>query len=285
MSVLIADSRRGLFLGCEKTGVVSPIPCPAICPFLPLPCRGGFIVGCRCQREVYRLARCGARDAQAMPAPPGMLSMCVSPCGRYLYQLGGECDSVHMRSLERGELLRSCPAGVYPRDMRLDPTGRYLLISGGAAGELMLLDAIELRPLCAAELGGAVCAADFVRGGAMALVTRENGELQTSLVAVPNAFDRFETLALFEGQAGALRAATPYCVALGVYDGVKRFDIPARALTTLTRALPLPAAICCRGSRLLVSDTLSGQVAYLSLAPPFPAEIIYQGGEAQANYV
>ena len=285
MSVLIADMGRGLFLGCERTGRLAPVPCPAQCPFLALCHRGELLVASDRQREVYRLTRGGLAQARSFPAPPGMVAMLLSPCGRQLYQLGGECDSVHMRGMEKGELIRVCPAGVYPRDMRLDSTGRYLLIAGGASGELILMDARELRALCSIELGGAVCAADFTPGGAMALVTRENGDLETCLCRVPASFDRFERLALFEGQAGALLALPDGSVAIGLQDGVKRYDAKRHALTTLSAQYPLPACMEYRSGALLVSDTLTGQVARLSLSPPFPSELYYQGGQTRAVYV
>lgn len=284
MSVLIADKGRGLFLGCERTRCCMPIPCRALRPCLPCASKGLLLLACEQNQEVLCLSRADFRERLAMPALPGLCALLPSPCGQYLYELSSEADCIHMRSLQTGELMRGCPVGVYPRDMSMDRTGRRLLVSGGASGELMILDALELRVIQSIGLNGVVCAAAFIRGGAAALVTRENGELETSLEFVYADMVRHETLALFEGVAGSLCALGAMGVALGLQDGVRMLELSTRRLSPLCRELPLPGRLCWQGGRLLISNTLMGQVAQLGVQTPFPYETLYRG-DAQAAYV
>ena len=75
---------------------------------------------------------------------PALSALCASPCGRYLYQLSSEADCVHVRHTVTGELLYAAPVGVFPRMMRLHPSGRALLVAGGAVSEAYVLHAPEL---------------------------------------------------------------------------------------------------------------------------------------------
>ena len=91
--------------------------------------------------------------------------MCLSPCGRYVYQLSAEADSVHTRLTATGELIFAAPAGVFPRSLCLDASGRWLLAAGGAVDEAYVLSAPELVRERTIHTLNPCFAAGFWRGG------------------------------------------------------------------------------------------------------------------------
>ena len=142
MSLIIADARLGVWKATDEGGPLAEVACALEQPRLT--CAGSACVGVGGSRECLCLTSHGLREISRMPAAPGLAAMCLSPCGRYVYQLSSEADSIHTRLTATGELIFATPVGVFPRAMCLDASGRLLLAAGGAVDEAYLLSAPEL---------------------------------------------------------------------------------------------------------------------------------------------
>ena len=113
MRMLVADACAGVFAvdyACRRT-----VSCEAKWPAAL--CAGGryAAVCCAASRECFLLHREKLTCVSNMPALPGVNAMQLSPCGRYLYQLSGEADCLHVRKTETGDLLYTAAAGVFPQ--------------------------------------------------------------------------------------------------------------------------------------------------------------------------
>lgn len=142
MSLIIADARLGVWKATDEGGPLTGVDCALEGPRLT--CAGSACVCVGGNRECLCLTCHGLREISRMPAAPGLAALCLSPCGRYVYQLSSEADSVHTRLTATGDLIFAAPVGVFPRAMCLDASGRLLLAAGGAVDEAYLLTAPEL---------------------------------------------------------------------------------------------------------------------------------------------
>ena len=133
MSLIIADARLGVWKATDEGGPLTGVDCALEGPRLT--CVGSARVCVGGNRECLCLTCHGLREISRMPAAPGLAALCLSPCGRYVYQLSSEADSVHTRLTATGDLIFAAPVGVFPRAMCLDASGRLLLAAGGAVDE------------------------------------------------------------------------------------------------------------------------------------------------------
>ena len=179
MKILITDSERGAFLWKDGEAL-RPLPCPAECPYCPAASRERLFLCCRKNRDCWCLSRRTLQTERVFPAPPALAAACPSPCGKYLYLLSTEADAVQTVSLETGELCYAAPAGVFPRSMKLHPSGRLLLCAGGAVNEACLLNApgLTLRHIFYPK--NPCFGADFWREGVVLLCAVEGENLQTA---------------------------------------------------------------------------------------------------------
>ena len=171
MSLIIADARQGVWKAADEGGPLTEVACALEAPYLT--CAGSACVcvgGCR---ECLCLTCHGLREISRMPAAPGLAALCLSPCGRYVYQLSAEADSVHTRLTATGELIFAAPVGVFPRAMCLDASGRRLLAAGGAVDEAYLLTAPELVRERTIHTQSPCFAAGFWRGGLLLVCAAE----------------------------------------------------------------------------------------------------------------
>ena len=139
MGFLITDSKAGVYLADQQGKIIQHISNGFSFPCWPCASPEHLVAACRLQRECLCIHRGRQQERQSLPALPGLGGMCLSPCGRYLYQLSTEADCIHTFHLGSGELCYAIPAGVFPRSMQLNRDGRYLLAAGGAVGEAYLL--------------------------------------------------------------------------------------------------------------------------------------------------
>lgn len=132
MSLIIADARLGVWKATDEGGPLTGVDCALEGPRLA--CAGSACVCVGGNRECLCLTCHGLREISRMPAAPGLAALCLSPCGRYVYQLSSEADSVHTRLTATGDLIFAAPVGVFPRAMCLDASGRLLLARGRGGG-------------------------------------------------------------------------------------------------------------------------------------------------------
>lgn len=264
MRLLLTDPARGVMVLDTESGAQMPLDCPFACPCCPCAGHELLLCGCRRQRDVACYDRRTLAEVTRMPALPALSALLVSPCGRFVYQLGEETDCVHARLTATGELLCACEQGVFPRDLRLHASGRYLLLAGGASGEFALLRAPSLTVEATLVVDGAACAAAFWRDGLALLCAVEDGAIRTTL-CVAGAFTSTPTeLLRFDGQPGGLCVCEDGVTALiGTLAGVFAVSLATGRVLKRVSACPLCARIERRFGATLLSDALDGQVTLI----------------------
>ncbi|MEG2315794.1 MAG: hypothetical protein RSC91_06235 [Clostridia bacterium] len=285
MSILLTDSSFGVREAPDAGAPLAAVPCPFSAPYMPYASREHLFFCCRSARDCLCMRRKDHSECVRMPALPALSDLCTSPCGRYLYQLSGEADCVHTRHTATGDLLFSARTGVFPRTMRLHPSGKELLVSGGAVNEAYLLRAPELKRDATIRLRSACFGADFWQGGLVLLCAAEGEDIQTMVYTLAPNSKRPRKLITLPGQPGGLCMCPDGLSALlSTPDGLMKLDLPTGQLRWNLPEWPLCMRICCRGGAALISDTLTGQVCLLRHEQPWFKRIICSGTDAQACF-
>lgn len=284
MSLIIADARLGVWKATDEGGPLTGVDCALEGPRLT--CAGSACVcvgGCR---ECLCLTCHGLREISRMPAAPGLAALCLSPCGRYVYQLSSEADSVHTRLTATGDLIFAAPVGVFPRAMCLDASGRLLLAAGGAVDEAYLLTAPELVRERTIHTQSPCFAAGFWRGGLLLVCAVEGEDIHTAVYTLAPGTPRPRKLIDLPGQPGGLCVCPDGVGALiSTRDGLMKLDIPQGRLLWNLPDLALCAGLCCRGPMALVSATLGGQVRLLSHYKPWLSKTVFTGTDVHACFL
>ena len=285
MKILITDSERGAFLWKDGEAL-RPLPCPAECPYCPAASRERLFLCCRKNRDCWCLSRRTLQAERVFPAPPALAAACPSPCGKYLYLLSTEADAVQTVSLETGELCYAAPAGVFPRSMKLHPSGRLLLCAGGAVNEACLLNApgLTLRHIFYPK--NPCFGADFWREGVVLLCAVEGENLQTAVCLGRPGRPRTREIQRLPGQPGALCVCPDGVSALlSTPYGLMKRSLPGGELEWNLPEWALCMGLCCQGGMALVSHALCGRVCLLNLRRPWENRILFQGTDAQACFL
>lgn len=284
MSLIIADARLGVWKATDEGGPLSGVDCALEGPRLA--CAGSACVCVGGNRECLCLTCHGLREISRMPAAPGLAALCLSPCGRYVYQLSSEADSVHTRLTATGDLIFAAPVGVFPRAMCLDASGRLLLAAGGAVDEAYLLTAPELVRERTIHTQSPCFAAGFWRGGLLLVCAVEGEDIHTAVYTLAPGTPRPRKLIDLPGQPGGLCVCPDGVGALiSTRDGLMKLDIPQGRLLWNLPDLALCAGLCCRGPMALVSATLGGQVRLLSHYKPWLSKTVFTGTDVHACFL
>ena len=284
MSLIIADARLGVWKATDEGGPLTGVDCALEGPRLT--CAGSACVCVGGNRECLCLTCHGLREISRMPAAPGLAALCLSPCGRYVYQLSSEADSVHTRLTATGDLIFAAPVGVFPRAMCLDASGRLLLAAGGAVDEAYLLTAPELVRERTIHTQSPCFAAGFWRGGLLLVCAVEGGDIHTAVYTLAPGTPRPRKLIDLPGQPGGLCVCPDGVGALiSTRDGLMKLDIPQGRLLWNLPDLALCAGLCCRGPMALVSATLGGQVRLLSHYKPWLSKTVFTGTDVHACFL
>lgn len=286
MGFFITDSKAGIYLTDQQGRATRRIPCGFASPCWPCASPEHLVAACRIQRDCLCIHRNEAEDPLLLPALPGLGGMCLSPCGRYLYQLSTEADCIHTFHLGSGELCYAMPAGVFPRSLQLSSDGRQLLAAGGCVNEAYLFSAPELYPLRTLHTRHPCFAAAFCRGGYALLCAAEGEELQTILyVLTPKGVRPREKLRL-PGQPGSLCVCPDGETALlSTPDGLMRVSLSTGELLWNRPEWALCMRMEARGNLALISDTLCGSAVLIDLDEPWRQRILLHGEDAQACFV
>lgn len=285
MNVLIADSKAGAYVADQQGKVKERIACGFASPYRPCASPEHLVVADRISREALCLHRDGRDSRLLLPSLPALGSVCLSPCGRYLYQLSTEADCIHTLHLGSGELCWAMPAGVFPRSMQLSPDGRFLLAGGGAVCEACLFSAPELEPVRTIHTRHPCFAAAFWQEGFVLLCAAEGDELQTVLYTLPGRGVRPREKLRLPGQPGGLCICPDGQTALiSTPDGLMRVDLASGGLLWNRPEWPLCMQLEARGGLALISDTLCGSAALISLEEPWKQRILIRGEDAQACF-
>lgn len=284
MSLIIADARLGVWKATDEGGPLTGVDCALEGPRLT--CAGSACVGVGGNRECLCLTCHGLREISRMPAAPGLAALCLSPCGRYVYQLSSEADSVHTRLTATGDLIFAAPVGVFPRAMCLDASGRLLLAAGGAVDEAYLLTAPELVRERTIHTQSPCFAAGFWRGGLLLVCAVEGEDIHTAVYTLAPGTPRPRKLIDLPGQPGGLCVCPDGVGALiSTRDGLMKLDIPQGRLLWNLPDLALCAGLCCRGPMALASATLGGQVRLLSHYKPWLSKTVFTGTDVHACFL
>lgn len=284
MSLIIADARLGVWKATDEGGPLNGVDCALEGPRLT--CAGSACVCVGGNRECLCLTCHGLREISRMPAAPGLAALCLSPCGRYVYQLSSEADSVHTRLTATGDLIFAAPVGVFPRAMCLDASGRLLLAAGGAVDEAYLLTAPELVRERTIHTQSPCFAAGFWRGGLLLVCAVEGEDIHTAVYTLAPGTPRPRKLIDLPGQPGGLCVCPDGVGALiSTRDGLMKLDIPQGRLLWNLPDLALCAGLCCRGPMALVSATLGGQVRLLSHYKPWLSKTVFTGTDVHACFL
>ena len=284
MSLIIADARQGVWKAADEGGPLTEVACALEAPYLT--CAGSACVCVGGNRECLCLTCHGLREISRMPAAPGLAALCLSPCGRYVYQLSSEADSVHTRLTATGDLIFAAPVGVFPRAMCLDASGRLLLAAGGAVDEAYLLTAPELVRERTIHTQSPCFAAGFWRGGLLLVCAVEGEDIHTAVYTLAPGTLRPRKLIDLPGQPGGLCVCPDGVGALiSTRDGLMKLDIPQGRLLWNLPDLALCAGLCCRGPMALVSATLGGQVRLLSHYKPWLSKTVFTGTDVHACFL
>lgn len=284
MSLIIADARLGVWKATDEGGPLTGVDCALEGPRLT--CAGSACVCVGGNRECLCLTCHGLREISRMPAAPGLAALCLSPCGRYVYQLSSEADSVHTRLTATGDLIFAAPVGVFPRAMCLDASGRLLLAAGGAVDEAYLLTAPELVRERTIHTQSPCFAAGFWRGGLLLVCAVEGEDIHTAVYTLALGTPRPRKLIDLPGQPGGLCVCPDGVGALiSTRDGLMKLDIPQGRLLWNLPDLALCAGLCCRGPMALVSATLGGQVRLLSHYKPWLSKTVFTGTDVHACFL
>lgn len=284
MSLIIADARLGVWKATDEGGPLTGLDCALEGPRLT--CAGSACVCVGGNRECLCLTCHGLREISRMPAAPGLAALCLSPCGRYVYQLSSEADSVHTRLTATGDLIFAAPVGVFPRAMCLDASGRLLLAAGGAVDEAYLLTAPELVRERTIHTQSPCFAAGFWRGGLLLVCAVEGEDIHTAVYTLAPGTPRPRKLIDLPGQPGGLCVCPDGVGALiSTRDGLMKLDIPQGRLLWNLPDLALCAGLCCRGPMALVSATLGGQVRLLSHYKPWLSKTVFTGTDVHACFL
>ncbi len=280
MGVLLCRPGDGVWLGDERLPCAFSWPC--------LPCAGNACVACCCLscRECLCLERGSWKKISAMPAAPGVNEMMFSACGRYLYQLSGDADSIHTRSVRTGELLYAAPAGVFPRCMKRSPSGRRILCAGGAVNEALLLNAPDLTTERTLLTRHPCFAADFWRDGLVLVCAAEGEDIRTVVCTMKPKDIRPQTLAELPGPPCAVCVCPDGATALlSARMGLYRIDLRTGKVWWNRPEWALCMRLECRGQTALISDTPDGSVCILHLNRPWEQQIIARHADSQACFV
>lgn len=284
MSLIIADARLGVWKATDEGGPLTGVDCALEGPRLT--CAGSACVCVGGNRECLCLTCHGLREISRMPAAPGLAALCLSPCGRYVYQLSSEADSLHTRLTATGDLIFAAPVGVFPRAMCLDASGRLLLAAGGAVDEAYLLTAPELVRERTIHTQSPCFAAGFWRGGLLLVCAVEGEDIHTAVYTLAPGTPRPRKLIDLPGQPGGLCVCPDGVGALiSTRDGLMKLDIPQGRLLWNLPDLALCAGLCCRGPMALVSATLGGQVRLLSHYKPWLSKTVFTGTDVHACFL
>ena len=284
MSLIIADARLGVWKATDEGGPLTGVDCALEGPRLT--CAGSACVCVGGNRECLCLTCHGLREISRMPAAPGLAALCLSPCGRYVYQLSSEADSVHTRLTATGDLIFAAPVGVFPPRhvpgrVRASAAGR-----GRGGDEADLLTAPELVRERTIHTQSPCFAAGFWRGGLLLVCAVEGEDIHTAVYTLAPGTPRPRKLIDLPGQPGGLCVCPDGVGALiSTRDGLMKLDIPQGRLLWNLPDLALCAGLCCRGPMALVSATLGGQVRLLSHYKPWLSKTVFTGTDVHACFL
>lgn len=281
MSILLAQPRSGVWEISEGDLLPRTIPVDLPWPCAPAARESLAAVCCAQTGECMLLRQRGWEVVSRMPAAAGIAEVILSPCGRYVYQLGSDVDAVHTLCAATGELMYAAPVGVFPRSMRLSADGKSLLAAGGAAAEALLLDAPSLACQRVIHTRHPCFDADFWQEGLVLVCAAEGNDIHTAVYTLPARVLRPRKLTELPGQpGGACVCPDGKHLLLSTPDGLMKLSLETGKILWNRTEWPLCMRVECRGKLALISDTLCGRACLLDHEHPWNQRILGLGAQA-----
>lgn len=286
MNLLIAQEKQGLKHVSQGDWREERLPYPIWKPALPCAGHTLMAVGSLLEQECLCFRKRDGALVSRMPAAPGLCGLCLSPCGRYLYQLSSEADCVHTRLTLSGDLLYAAPAGVFPRTMRLRAEGKRLIVAGGAVPEAYVFSAPELLCQRVISTRHPCFAADEYAEGMVLVCAAEGCDIQTVVYTLKDRTIRPRRILELPGQPGGMCVCPDgWHMLLSTPDGLMKIDLRHGEILWNRPEWPLCMQLCCQGDQALVGDTLDGNAYLISHIHPWKRRVVGYGGNAQACFV
>ncbi|MEG0767381.1 MAG: beta-propeller fold lactonase family protein [Clostridia bacterium] len=242
--------------------------------------RDGWIY-CACMADacIWRLRGDNLQPVQCYAAGKGIEHICLSRDGRRLYALLGEADSLLMLDVDAGYPLMSTPVGVHPRDMRLDHSGRWLAVAGGASGSILMLEADTLRVRAEYAVDGIACGVLFGREEMLALCASGDYELHTVIGGIRPHQGLWHERFTLPGLPGAF-AMSAQGLYVGHLGGIALFQERNGTVIWKLTLRGLPDQLLPIGHQLCFADRLEGRLGILDATQPQLLRTLRQGEPA-----
>lgn len=225
------------------------------------------------------------KKEQWLAAAPGLESMCLSKDGRFLYELSGEADVLICVDMKSGNPLYLTKCGCFPQGLCLHPTGSWLAAATGAAGEIKIYQAPKLYPDQTYRVPGIAARVVFSASGLVFLSAVEKGEIHTLLGLIRHGTNGYEEVALYKGLPGDLLALPDGSVMLSVFGQLLSVKLKPYKLLFAEATEGLVTHIARGGGKLLLTDSVMGQVSLLPLSAPHEKRLLYQGDWVHGVFV
>ncbi|MDR2657386.1 MAG: hypothetical protein LBB86_06140 [Oscillospiraceae bacterium] len=193
-----------------------------------------------------------------------------------LYALLSGADTVLMIDAETGEWLMSAPVGVSPRDMRMDRSGRRLVVAGGASGSVIVLDADTFETQAEYPVDGTAVGAFFAADGLVTLAESADYEPFSVVGIIPEHHGGYEPIWELPGM--------PSCMTMGMngllvghLNTITLLNLQHRETRWRMIVQGLPDNITPIGRLACYMDRLTGRVGVVDCFQPTLMSVIRKG--------
>ena len=284
MKLLVTDPSLGVWemedSGTRKLSDDFRWPC--------VPCSNKELEAFCCgeSRECICMKKGNRELVSTMPCVPGIASMSLSPCSRFLYQLSSEADCIHSRSVHTGELLFAAPSGVFPRSMVLDRAGRYLLVAGGAVDEAYLLSVPELVCEKVIHTRHPCFGAAFWLDGLVLVCAKEGDDIQSVFYTVTEKAVRPRHLLTLPGIPGTICPCPDGIhILASTCEGVMKINLRTSELLWNRPEWASCMRIECERQFALLSATMDGRICLMNLEKPWEQRILIHGSQPEGCFL
>ncbi|MDR0898341.1 MAG: hypothetical protein LBN04_10865 [Oscillospiraceae bacterium] len=199
----------------------------------------------------------------AFAAAPELEALRLSENALHIYALSGGADSLQKIECAQGRLLHVARVGVRPGGFSQDAQGRCLVVAGGAAAEVTVLDSATLGVCASYPVGGAASDACFFAGQLMVLCAIGDYEMRT-LVGAIGPDGQWKPWAALSGLPGAM-APCGGGLLVGHMRTLTMLDPPNGRIRWQTKIAGLPTEIVPAGRAACFADGLDGLVGLIDL--------------------
>ncbi|GHU67175.1 hypothetical protein FACS1894184_06550 [Clostridia bacterium] len=204
--------------------------------------------------------------------------------GTRLYALLSGADTVLMMDAVSGEWLMSAPVGMSPRDMRLDRSGKRLVIAGGASSSVLVLDAESLETQAEYPVDGTAVGAFFAADGLVTLTESTDYEPFSVVGIVPEHHGGYEPVWELPGMPSSL-AMGMNGLLVGHLNTITLLNLQHRETRWRMIVQGLPDNITPIGRLACYMDKLTGRVGVVDCFAPTLMSVIRKAEPSGLAYL